>query len=99
MSEKKKGKEILLGAAAGAVIGVVTGLLFAPKPGRELRQDVSKVYGQLQNAAQNTVAEISEKSQALKKQAVTAVGKWRSKSSGTEERERTEEREQTSAAE
>lgn len=41
MSTRKDSKGFLLGALAGGIIGSVTALLFAPKPGKELRQDIS----------------------------------------------------------
>ncbi|RUS48674.1 YtxH domain-containing protein [Cohnella sp. AR92] len=41
MAEKKVVKSFLWGALAGAVTGAVTALLFAPKPGKELRKDIA----------------------------------------------------------
>ncbi|MCR2806496.1 YtxH domain-containing protein [Paenibacillus soyae] len=41
MSTRKDSKGFLLGALAGGIIGSVTALLFAPKSGKELRQDIS----------------------------------------------------------
>ncbi|MFF2888787.1 YtxH domain-containing protein [Paenibacillus sp. NPDC057967] len=41
MSTRKDTKGFLLGAIAGGVIGSITALLFAPKAGKELRQDIS----------------------------------------------------------
>ncbi|TJY43544.1 YtxH domain-containing protein [Cohnella pontilimi] len=41
MAEKKAIKAFVWGALTGAVTGAVTALLFAPKPGRELRKDIS----------------------------------------------------------
>lgn len=35
------GKKFLLGAVVGGTLGAVAGLLFAPKPGRELRNDIA----------------------------------------------------------
>lgn len=37
---KKDTKSLLWGILAGSVVGSVTALLFAPKPGKELRQDI-----------------------------------------------------------
>ena len=34
------GKDFLLGAVVGGVIGAITALLLAPKPGDELRADI-----------------------------------------------------------
>lgn len=41
MTTRKDTKGFLLGALAGGIIGSVTALLFAPKAGKELRQDIS----------------------------------------------------------
>ncbi|WP_052380371.1 YtxH domain-containing protein [Paenibacillus camerounensis] len=38
---KKDTKSLLWGILAGSVVGSVTALLFAPKPGKELRQDIA----------------------------------------------------------
>lgn len=41
MALRKDTKGFLLGALAGGVIGSITALLFAPKAGKELRQDIA----------------------------------------------------------
>jgi gas vesicle protein len=41
MGNKKAIKSFMWGALTGVVTGAVTALLFAPKPGRELRKDIS----------------------------------------------------------
>ena len=41
MRTRKDTKGFMLGALAGSIIGSVTALLFAPKSGKELRQDIS----------------------------------------------------------
>lgn len=43
MSERdgNRGKTIVIAAVAGGLVGAVVGLLLAPKPGRELRRDLS----------------------------------------------------------
>ncbi|GKU79920.1 YtxH domain-containing protein [Paenibacillus sp. L3-i20] len=41
MTTRKGTKGFLLGALAGGVLGSITALLLAPKPGKELRQDIS----------------------------------------------------------
>lgn len=39
---KKDTKSLLWGALVGSVVGSVTALLFAPKPGKELRKDIAE---------------------------------------------------------
>jgi len=43
--ESGMGKGLLIGILAGGAVGAVVGLLFAPKPGRELRNDLSDWSG------------------------------------------------------
>lgn len=38
----KKEKDLLIGASVGAIAGVIAGLLFAPKSGKETRADLVK---------------------------------------------------------
>jgi gas vesicle protein len=42
MADRKVVKSFLWGTLTGAVAGAVTALLFAPKPGKELRQDIAE---------------------------------------------------------
>lgn len=42
MGNKGNGTNFLLGAVVGSVLGAATALLFAPKPGKELREDLSE---------------------------------------------------------
>lgn len=41
MAERKVVKSFLFGAVSGAALGAVAALLFAPKPGKELRKDIA----------------------------------------------------------
>ncbi|GGI45747.1 hypothetical protein GCM10008018_13700 [Paenibacillus marchantiophytorum] len=52
MSNEKKGKDLLIGAVVGGLLGAATALLFAPKSGRELRSDIA---GQAQVVSDKTV--------------------------------------------
>ena len=46
-----KTSNLVTGLIGGAALGVVAGLLFAPKPGKESRQIVSGRAGELRNKA------------------------------------------------
>jgi gas vesicle protein len=62
MADKKALKSFLWGTLTGAVTGAVTALLFAPKPGRELRKDISQ-----------TAQLVGEKTADISRQAGSAV--------------------------
>jgi len=67
MSNQKKGKDLLVGAIVGGVLGAATALLFAPKSGRELRSDIA---GQAQAVSEKTVqiaSTVSQKTQEVAK--------------------------------
>ncbi len=49
------GKGLLLGLLAGSVIGAVIALLYAPKPGRELRADIKNKAGEFADEADEYV--------------------------------------------
>jgi gas vesicle protein len=53
-----KGKGFVTGAVVGSLLGAVTALLFAPKPGKELRADITeqaKVVGEKTGDIASTV--------------------------------------------
>lgn len=73
MSNEKKGKDLLIGAVVGGILGAATALLFAPKSGRELRSDISE---QAQAANDKTVqiaSTISQKTQEVAKTVSTTT--------------------------
>lgn len=57
------GKDFLLGAVTGAVIGAVTALLLAPKSGRELRGDIATQYHNVAQKTQEIAGTVKSKSQ------------------------------------
>jgi gas vesicle protein len=59
------GKDFLLGAVAGAVVGALTALLLAPKSGRELRGDIVEQYHNVAHKTQEFAQSVSHKSQEL----------------------------------
>lgn len=48
---------MLAGVGLGAIIGAAAGLLFAPKAGTELREDLSGKFGELKGKTEEWVAE------------------------------------------
>ncbi len=77
---KDKNNGFLVGATIGAIAGVVTGILFAPKSGKETRQDIKdtskKVYEKLlaeSNKLQVELTDLIKKAEARAKEAGTVM--------------------------
>ena len=69
----KAGKSFLWGTLLGAAAGSVTALLFAPKPGKELRQDVAEGARVVVEKTQAVAGKVSEQSTELYSKAKTAT--------------------------
>ncbi|HEX7058105.1 MAG TPA: YtxH domain-containing protein [Bacilli bacterium] len=76
-----KGKSFLLGALLGGIAGSVAALLFAPKPGRELREDIAQqvqtVSGKTQDILQNVKEETLQFAARAKGSVVSAIDGWK----------------------
>jgi len=55
------GSSFLMGLLAGTVLGAGLGMLFAPKAGSDLRNQLSEQAGRLRSAANDTYQQASEK--------------------------------------
>lgn len=65
MSENNMGKGLLIGFLAGGAVGAVLALLYAPKSGKELRNDIKvKADGYL-DEAEKYIAEAKDKAKDL----------------------------------
>ncbi len=75
MSKQKLG----LGIVIGSVVGVIAGLLTAPKSGKETREDIKKraqeVKGSLERKLKDAHKELGTLSEELKEKAKTVQGK------------------------
>ncbi len=54
------GKGLLLGFVVGGIAGAITALLLAPKPGKELREDIKKKSSELKDNAKRMVSRAKE---------------------------------------
>ncbi|MRN52838.1 YtxH domain-containing protein [Paenibacillus monticola] len=70
---KKDTKSLLWAAIAGTVVGSVTALLFAPKPGKELRKDIAEGTASTLEKAQEIAAQAGDKSVELYSKAKDTV--------------------------
>jgi gas vesicle protein len=59
--EREDGGSFLMGLLAGTVLGAGLGMLFAPKPGSELRHQLSEQAGKLRSTANDTYHQASDK--------------------------------------
>ncbi|PIZ47010.1 hypothetical protein CO180_02200 [candidate division WWE3 bacterium CG_4_9_14_3_um_filter_41_6] len=70
---RSTGKGFVVGTAIGALLGVATGMLFAPKKGEELRKDVAKSLKDYQEKASDTVGEIAQKGKEVSAEVAKVV--------------------------
>jgi gas vesicle protein len=61
------GKDFLLGAVVGGIIGAVTALLLAPKAGHELRADIKETANTVSTRTQEIANQVSDRSQTIAK--------------------------------
>lgn len=71
---KKDTKGLLWGALVGSVVGSVTALLFAPKPGKELRKDISEGTAAGIEKVQGIAVQAGDKSVELYDKAKDSIG-------------------------
>lgn len=64
-----KGKKFGLGIIIGAIAGVATGILTAPKSGKETRQDIKNKAGELKGAAERKLKEAHKELDKLSNEA------------------------------
>ncbi|OGU77034.1 MAG: gas vesicle protein [Ignavibacteria bacterium RBG_16_34_14] len=64
-SENNQGKGLLIGLLIGGAIGAVLGLLFAPKSGRELRQDIKNKSDEYLDDAEKYITDARTKAKDL----------------------------------
>ncbi|TXK86100.1 YtxH domain-containing protein [Paenibacillus sp. N3.4] len=63
MSNETRGKDLLIGAVVGGLLGAATALLFAPKSGRELRGDIADHAQTVSDKTVQIASTVSQKTQ------------------------------------
>lgn len=58
---KEKNQGIIIGVLIGGLVGAATALLFAPKPGSELRKDLVQAYRDLEEKRSRLMAQLTNK--------------------------------------
>lgn len=76
MSNQQKGKQFLIGAAVGGVLGAVAALLLAPKSGKELRADIANQAQAVSEKTQQVAGTISQKTQEVAKTVGEHTTEW-----------------------
>src|SRR5918992_496965 len=61
LEREEGGGSFLMGLLAGTVLGAGLGMLFAPKPGSELRNQLSEQAGRLRSTATDTYQQATDK--------------------------------------
>ncbi|MCY9663240.1 YtxH domain-containing protein [Paenibacillus chondroitinus] len=73
MASEKKGKDLLIGAIVGGLLGAATALLFAPKSGRELRNDIAENAKVVSDKTVQLATSVSQKTQEVAKSVSTTT--------------------------
>ncbi|MFH1196501.1 MAG: YtxH domain-containing protein [bacterium] len=63
--DSKLGKGLLIGFLTGGIVGAVVALLYAPKSGKEFRQDIRVKSDEFLDAAERNLENAKEKAQSL----------------------------------
>jgi len=65
MSDNNSGSEFFKGFLFGGIAGAVIALLYAPKSGKEVREDIRKISADLTDDAQVTLKSAQQKAETL----------------------------------
>ncbi|MDU0204208.1 YtxH domain-containing protein [Paenibacillus sp. MAH-36] len=83
MASEKKGKDLLIGAIVGGLLGAATALLFAPKSGRELRKDIAENAKAVSDKTVQLATSVSQKTQEVAKSVSTTTSDFVGKAKDT----------------
>jgi gas vesicle protein len=83
MTNTQRGKDMLIGALVGGIVGMVTALLVAPKTGKELRSDITNQVNTVTEKTQQAVNAVSDKTQGIVKAVGSHTSDWIGKAKET----------------
>ncbi len=100
MSDNNSGSEFFKGFLFGGIAGAVIALLYAPKSGKEVREDIRKISADLTDDAQVTLKSAQQKAETLfeetkkqleelRKEAESALGDMKKKTADGVEKGKT----------
>lgn len=100
MSDNNGGSEFFKGFLFGGIAGAVIALLYAPKSGKEVREDIRKISADLTDDAQGTLKSAQQKAETLfeetrkqleelQKEAESALGDIKNKATDGVEKSKT----------
>jgi len=79
MSDSNGGFKVFLSFITGAALGAIFGLLYAPKPGKELREDLRDFTDKLADDAKAEYVKMSAKAKDMGVRAKSAVDEAKGK--------------------
>jgi gas vesicle protein len=79
MSDSNGGFKVFMSFMAGAALGAIFGLLYAPKPGKELREDLRDFSDKLADDAKAEYVKMSAKAKDMGVRAKSAVDEAKGK--------------------
>ncbi|HSR09932.1 MAG TPA: YtxH domain-containing protein [Thermodesulfobacteriota bacterium] len=74
-NEENGGSSFIGGLIIGSILGILAGILFAPKAGREIRSDLLKRGKETMDQAQKQMEEMERKGKEVYEQARSKFGK------------------------
>lgn len=69
-------KEFAIGGLAGGIAGALLALIIAPKPGKEIRQDIMETYEDVSDRAQAFANDVSKRGRVFVKRTRSKADKW-----------------------
>lgn len=69
-------REFILGGVAGGILGAVAALLLAPKPGAELREDLTDAYEDVAERTQEVASKMTKRGKSFVKNLSSQTNSW-----------------------
>jgi len=83
MGKGSSGKGFVVGAALGALVGAIGGILYAPKKGEETRKELKGKIGEYGEKVSSTVQDLGEKGKEMTREAKELGAELKEKASSS----------------